>query len=128
MAGNADLAGINGHFDARRLKLDTLSIIGLCCVVGYFAWTVNDERNAIKKEIQTLGINLDTLAERLLARTQERWTRGDMQAWCLEFRIQNPSVKCPDPYRQQVQMPDVVAKTPRKTPAGGAKRNPDLPW
>jgi len=105
-------------FDARRLGLPALSIIGLILAVVYGTWQIYGERTRIDSKIDTqfgslredlrgLNVNLEGLTEKLVARTAERWTRTDMATWCLKVRLMNKGFICPDPYDQAVVLPDV---------------------
>lgn len=130
-------ATVNGNggpvIDARRLGLPALSIIGLIVVVAYGAWGVFGERQRIDAKIDTqfgslrddlrgLNLNLESLTEKLAARTLERWTRTDMQLWCLKVQIRNKGFFCPDPFDQSVAIPDPEIKRtlekrpPRRSP------------
>jgi len=118
--GHKPPANGNGYVDARRLGLPALSILGLACALVYGVWQVSSERNridnsfdALRGDLRGLNVNLETLTEKLVARTAERWTRTDMATWCFKFRLQNPKVVCPDPYGQAVEIPDPVP-SPRK--------------
>lgn len=115
-------------FDARRLGLPALSIMGLILAVVYGTWQIYGERTRIDSKIDTqfgslredlrgLNVNLEGLTEKLVARTAERWTRTDMATWCLKVRLMNKGFICPDPYDQAVVLPDVQPLPVKKRPA-----------
>lgn len=112
----------NGVFDARKLGLPALSIVGLIVAISVAVWQVSGERNridnqfgALRQDISGLNVNLEDLTSKLVARTAERWTRTDMATWCFKFRLLNPKIICPDPFDQSVVIPEPLPAATKKT-------------
>lgn len=89
--------------NAKRLWLDTTSILGLVLGVVMTTWTVSSERNDINARLDRLAAQITDLSDRqtqLIPRVRDRWTKTNMaelmEQWCYKAEQANTSWKCPD--------------------------------
>lgn len=97
------------HVNARRLFLDSASIIGLIVAVASITWIVSGERTRIDNKIEKLYNKVEAFITAYDLRIADRYTRSEHNLWCLRAERANPKWACPplDPISDDAVVPKI---------------------
>lgn len=92
------------HIDVLGVRMSIVTVVSVVAAVSFAVVTVMQERSAVYERLNTMSASIESLAtaisnlsETIYIRTNERWTRSNMQMWCRDTERQNPGYKCVNP-------------------------------
>ena len=121
----------NGNgFDARRLSLPAVSAVVFAFFAVWATFWLNNEVRVRDERIGALESQIDNFRIEMDQKTTVRWTVIDMAMWCLQFRLQNAQVKCPDPTSVKQNLPQETQSSTkqRRVRQHQQTQTPFWPW